>query len=126
MLRHLGILPIRVANPSDYSDIAGVAANRQVVNISDPFTVPFGEDAGATAMHPGGFNVPSQDINCRCTTIPVIETPKSAAAQERYTKIFTQQQRAWERSALRVLKRGFKTQRDELLAALAEHFRGIS
>ena len=33
----------------------------QIVNISDPFTImlPGSEDIGATAMHPGGFNVPS-------------------------------------------------------------------
>ena len=37
------------------------------------FVIPSGEDVGASAPAPGGFNIARQDINCRCSTRPVIE-----------------------------------------------------
>lgn len=37
------------------------------------FVIPSGEDVGASAPAPGGFNIARQDINCRCHTRPVIE-----------------------------------------------------
>ena len=37
------------------------------------FVIPSGEDVGASAPAPGGFGIARQDINCRCSTRPVIE-----------------------------------------------------
>ena len=37
------------------------------------FVIPSGEDVGAQAPAPGGFGIARQDINCRCSTRPVIE-----------------------------------------------------
>ena len=41
--------------------------NNKTAGINDPFNV-----GGFSAMHPGGFSVARLDVNCRCTTIPVI------------------------------------------------------
>lgn len=41
----------------------------QTVDMDEPFTAP----DGATAMFPGDFGVGEQDINCRCTTAPIVE-----------------------------------------------------
>lgn len=35
--------------------------------IDRPFQIP---STGARAMYPGGFGIPREDINCRCTTVP--------------------------------------------------------
>lgn len=37
------------------------------------FVIPSGEDVGAQAPAPSGFGIARQDINCRCSTRPVIE-----------------------------------------------------
>lgn len=37
------------------------------------FVIPSGQDAGASTPAPGRFNIARQDINCRCSTRPVIE-----------------------------------------------------
>jgi hypothetical protein len=40
-------------------------------------TIKLGErfvtDSGDRAEFPGGFGVPSEDINCRCSTLPVVK-----------------------------------------------------
>lgn len=46
------------------------AMDGQVVDIGAQFTDP---TTGDQAGQPGGFGVASQDIGCRCTTIPVVE-----------------------------------------------------
>jgi SPP1 gp7 family putative phage head morphogenesis protein len=46
-----------------------VSMDGQVVGINELFT----SGDGNTAQHPGGFGVAEEDIQCRCTTVPVIE-----------------------------------------------------
>jgi len=43
----------------------------QEVEPGAPFTLQDGANIGAQAQAPGGFNIPGEDINCRCTTLPV-------------------------------------------------------
>ena len=38
----------------------------QLRELDQPFKVP---STGATAMYPGGFGVPAEDINCRCALL---------------------------------------------------------
>jgi len=40
----------------------------QVRSVTRPFEIPL---TGRKAMYPGGFGVPSEDIHCRCTTVPL-------------------------------------------------------
>lgn len=42
--------------------------DRQLVGVDADFR----SGSGATAQHPGGFNVAAEDINCRCTILAVI------------------------------------------------------
>jgi uncharacterized protein with gpF-like domain len=46
----------------------------QLVPLDGVFTVPPGSEfAGETAPYPGAFAEPGLDVNCRCTTIPVVK-----------------------------------------------------
>lgn len=47
-----------------------LAIDAQAVDIGGMFVLTLGENAGATAAHPGGFGIKSEDINCRCTLAP--------------------------------------------------------
>jgi hypothetical protein len=46
-----------------------MALDGQTVDAGEEFT----SSSGSTARFPGGFGIASLDINCRCTTIPVLE-----------------------------------------------------
>ena len=46
----------------DRTRIHHIMLDGQMVPVDQPFRV-----AGLTAMYPGGFGVPEEDINCRCT-----------------------------------------------------------
>jgi HK97 family phage portal protein len=114
--------------------------NNKRASISAPFNV-----GGFTAMFPGGFKVPRLDINCRCTTIPVIditdevsEPAGDARAFDPMTKaafdadasiddldayaegVFRMMAEAEERIA-NTLRSAFAQQRGETLDALARH-----
>ena len=42
--------------------------------VGEKFKIPLGsKHAGETALYPGGFGVPGEDINCRCTVVPIVE-----------------------------------------------------
>lgn len=44
------------------------------IMVGETFKIPLGsKNAGETALYPGGFDVPSEDINCRCTVVPIVE-----------------------------------------------------
>jgi len=87
--------------------------------IDEPFEVD-----GKQAMHPGDFGDPSEDCSCRCTTVAIIDEPKSAETLAAVWKAYDRKLLPWERQAKRALKRGFKKQRADVLAALEEVFGG--
>lgn len=93
-----------------------------------PLDQPFVSSSGAKAQHPGGFGKASEDCNCRCTFLPILElddegqekTPITAeqevsiwraydreialwegAVREAWVKVFARQQAA----VLRILER---------------------
>lgn len=43
-----------------------------------PFSIPRGEWAGATAMHPCDFGIVELDVNCRCTVVATSDKSKPA------------------------------------------------
>lgn len=45
----------------------------QVVGVDENFRVPSGRHAGKEASEPGDFDHPELVVNCRCTTLPVVE-----------------------------------------------------
>lgn len=95
------------------------AMNRQVRNINDKFSSP----AGGTADHPGGFGIASEDINCRCATLPVIqedEEPKSYTDGQLLTlwKKFDRDLIPWEKKIEAACKRGFQKQENAIIRAL--------
>lgn len=112
--------------------------DRQVQPIGSPFVLP-----GLTALYPGDFGDPSEDINCRCTTVARIRDddlpeldeddkrgrfrvfaralPADSTEEERATlwKAYDAALVPWETAAAAALRRGFARQRDDLLAALS-------
>lgn len=58
----------------------------QKVDVDQPF-----KSGGATAMYPGGFGIASQDVNCRCTFISVLDgfepTVRAARGEDGKTKV---------------------------------------
>lgn len=86
-----------------------------VRELYEPFTIE-----GSNGMHPGDFGVAEYDINCRCTTVPLVgdEEPKSTDALDMVWKKYDQNVRPWERETERALRRGFDKQLESALAAL--------
>ena len=42
--------------------------------VGEEFQIPLGtKHAGKTALYPGGFGVAAEDINCRCTVVPIVD-----------------------------------------------------
>ena len=87
--------------------------DRQKRAIDKPFTAPGGE----TAMYPGAFGIAELDINCRCTTIAVIEDPKSKDRREHW-KNWDRALIPWEKLIERKFKQGFAEQQKIILEAL--------
>lgn len=94
--------------------------NGQERGLAQPFEVD-----GQTTMYPGGFGLPEQDCNCRCTTVAVIDDPKAGEVAEQKSvdleaawKTFDARLVPWESDATRALRRGFRAQEDAVLEAL--------
>jgi uncharacterized protein with gpF-like domain len=83
--------------------------------IGQPFEID-----GESAMYPGDFGVPELDINCRCTTIPIVgdDEPKSGDALDVAWKKFDQSTRPWERETQKALVRAWNRQQEDALRAL--------
>jgi len=45
------------------------AMDGQTIDMPERFSSP----SGARAKHPGGFGVAAEDINCRCTVLPIVD-----------------------------------------------------
>jgi len=99
----------------------------QKVAIDKKFTSP----SGATADCPGSFGVAEEDIQCRCTTVAVIDDPpddsEDAVGRDASTEKLDVVWRAFdgrlkpdERRFAKALRRGFADQRGDVLAALSD------
>jgi HK97 family phage portal protein len=99
------------------------------VGIDEPFEVD-----GEEAMYPGGFGDPAEDINCRCTTVAVIDDPigdGEEAAHVRVKAITSDVLAAawkaydaalgpWDGAATQAVRLGFAHQKADILKALTE------
>lgn len=129
-----GVVPERewVSTPDDRVRETHDKMDGQRVAIDEPFTLP---DGGGSAMYPGDFGLAEEDINCRCTTAPIIQDPgeepadEEAAARLRdaitktadrvaFWKRFDRRLIPWETGASRALRRGFRRQAAAVLKAL--------
>jgi len=82
------------------------------VGIDEPFEIP---STGDTAMYPGGFGIPEEDINCLCNTVAVITEPKSAEQLDAINRGFQREIIPWTRSAKQALIVGFENQKADAL-----------
>jgi SPP1 gp7 family putative phage head morphogenesis protein len=90
-------------------------ADGQVVGIDDEFTV-----GDATCQFPGDTGDPEEDINCRCGVLPVINDKRLRGSRFLIWKVFDRQRGPYEKRIRQGFKRGFREQREAVLAALAE------
>ena len=119
--RQSGVVSIRewLATKDDRVRDAHAMMDGQRRGINNPFTAP----GGATAMYPGGFGIAELDIQCRCTTIPVIEDPKGYkdyTEEQRIAlwKAFDRELIPWERQVVAACKKGFQQQEYDVMEAL--------
>jgi len=94
----------------------GQGLSGQVRSIGEKFKNKNGNEA----MHPGGFHVKSEDIQCRCTTVAVLDNePKSSNDLEILQRDFEARIEQYEEKMTRGFRRGFKNQREDVLDAIA-------
>lgn len=109
------------------------ALGGQERGIDEPF-----EYGGHKAMHPGGFGVKKEDIQCRCTTTAVIEDVEEDPDFEGFAgavarvkegesvdrlalwKLYDAALLSWEDDAEAAIRRGFAEQLADVLDALEE------
>lgn len=95
------------------------ALNGRVVGLREMFSAN-----GKLAPAPGQFGDPSEDCNCRCSVLPVVDEPgkshKALTEAEKLAawKAFDRRLVSWERAAAKALRRGFKRQCEDVLTAL--------
>jgi HK97 family phage portal protein len=93
------------------------------VPMDEPYKLKEGPNAGATALHPGDFDIAEEDIQCRCTTMPgstllegrsIEHTPEQIA----YWKAFDANATKWESRVHDPIRRAFEDQAKAVIAAL--------
>lgn len=88
----------------------------QVQELNAPF-----ESRGHKAQYPGAFGEASQDINCRCTTVAVIEDDiKSVEELNTIWKTYDENLLSWEDKLEVAFKRGFDIQWEDIEKATAK------
>jgi len=90
----------------------------QTVPADQPFTSP----SGATAMHPGDFGDPAEDVNCRCNVIAAIAADRGQLSVVQRAALWNVKEADREPFVrrLRLSMRGaFRKQQASVLAALA-------
>ena len=100
------------------------ALNGKKVGIDSKFILEVGANAGASADHPGAFEIAEEDIQCRCTHWAVIPDIRSIGSthhtdmQITRWKAFDARASEWEKKALPVIEKAFDDQRDAVLVKL--------
>lgn len=90
-------------------------ANGQIVGIDEEFEV-----GDATCQFPGDTGDPEEDINCRCGVLPVINDKRLRGSRWMLWRVFDNRRAPHERAVRKEFKKGFRKQREAVLAALAE------
>ncbi|MEM6670542.1 MAG: phage portal protein [Pseudomonadota bacterium] len=88
----------------------------QTIEVGDAFRSP----TGAVGLHPGSMGRPGDDINCRCTIVPVVGSLNDKAARVATWKRLDR--RRWEADALLAgqFRRLFELQRTALLTEIRQ------
>ncbi len=118
-----------VATPDGRTRPEHAALNGVEVGIDEAFTID-----GHTAMYPGGFGIPEEDCNCRCTTVAVISDDlEDVPEEESFRAVKSDASSAdlltvwraydvalgpWDDAMKAALRRGFRAQRDDVVKAL--------
>lgn len=90
----------------------------QVRGINDDFTTP----DGATAEYPGDFGDPSEDVNCRCSVLPVVNEKRwRMIDRKRYWKSFEQLRSPYDRAIRMAVAKGFSAQKAIVMAAIRSY-----
>jgi SPP1 gp7 family putative phage head morphogenesis protein len=90
-------------------------ADGQVVGIDEEFEV-----GDATCQFPGDTGDPEEDINCRCGVLPVINDKRLRASRFVLFRVFDRKRAPFEKSIRKEFKKGFRSQREAVMAAFAE------
>lgn len=120
--RQSGIVTLRewVATPDDRLR----DTHAQLDGARTPLDKPFDNGFGLSAMHPGDFGDPSEDINCRCTTVAVVKSLESMADEERRAyvahrwKQFDHQLTEWETLAEPAVARGLAAHIEQVIEGI--------
>jgi HK97 family phage portal protein len=82
--------------------------------LNEPFRV-----GNKTAMYPGGFGVPELDNQCRCATVPFFpELETDFAPHSKQLAAWRKTVNRWRKKHIRVLRKAFKRQQKDVIAAL--------
>lgn len=93
----------------------------QTARLKAAFKLKGGKYKGRGAMYPGGFNIPAEDIHCRCTLIAV--TGKAFHTERELYAMWRAYDRElipWEREIYRAVSTGFGLQERDVLKVLAK------
>lgn len=99
-------------------------SHRALDNVVVPLRRPFVTINGHRAMHPGDFGVASENVNCRCTIVPVFPRVDGQRA-DAFIKPIAQLEREfdrmydrWELRLERAIRRALRMQEKQILDAL--------
>lgn len=86
-----------------------------------PIDKPFILGSGVETMYPGASGVPGEDINCRCTTVPVLDKRSMYDTEEKRVaawKKYDADLRPWEKRMEIAAKKAFQEQQNAVMAEL--------
>lgn len=99
-----------------------VALGGQRVAVEEDFESP----SGARGPAPGMLGRADEDIQCRCTLLPVIDMEQdsiSGDTRKAYWRAFDRNRMPFERRLKSAARTEFEAQKDQILALVVEHFR---
>ncbi len=78
----------------------------------------FESSSGATALYPGGFGDPAEDVNCRCGVLPVVNDKRMRGTHLQIWKSLESQRKPYDRKMRSAFAKGFAEQKAACIAAL--------
>ena len=90
-----------------------------VIGLNEEWTDPA---TGKKALHPGGFDDPASDCNCRCAVTAWIDDPGKAmrvkASRSALYRAHVERRQAWQRRSQKAVAGGLTRQRDAVMRVL--------
>lgn len=106
--------------------VSHISAHEQIVELAEPFVV-----GGLTAMAPGQFGLPEEDVNCRCGFVPIavsdvdLGIEQLSISEEQHKKIIkniNEDRDSWEDVAVNKILTGFDKQIKAAVVVLERSF----